>query len=115
MEECTPIERAEIVQLCIKNNFSIVKTQRAWRKNKKVKSAPAKNTIKRLHLRFLSSGTIANTRLPKKKRPRQSEETIAAIQASVETSPRTSGVRRSVELGIPRTPLTSRRIEIISV
>nr|CAH7751173.1 unnamed protein product [Callosobruchus chinensis] len=79
-----PIERAEIVQLYIQNNFSIVKTQRAWRKNKKVKSAPSKNTIKRLHGRFLPSGTVGNPRRPNKKRPRRSEETIAAVQASVE-------------------------------
>nr|CAH7728865.1 unnamed protein product [Callosobruchus chinensis] len=105
MEQYTPIERAEIVQLYIENNFSIVKTQRAWQKNKKVKSAPSTNTIKRLHRRLLSSGTVANPRRPNKKRPRRSEESIAAEQASIEAWPRISGVRHSAELGIPRTTL----------
>lgn len=37
MEQFTPKERADIVQLYIQNNFSIVETKRAFRKKKKLK------------------------------------------------------------------------------
>ena len=47
MEQYTPRERSEIVEIYIQQNKSIVKTQRAFKKLKNVKSAPSKNTIKR--------------------------------------------------------------------
>ena len=45
MEQYTPRE-------LIQQNHSIVKTQRAFKKLKNVKSAPSKNTIKRLYEKF---------------------------------------------------------------
>ena len=50
MEQYTPRERSEIVEICIQQNKSIVKTLRAFKKLKNVKSAPSKNTIKRLYV-----------------------------------------------------------------
>ena len=47
MEQYTPRKRSEIVEIYIQQNKSIVKTQRAFKKLKNVKSAPSKNTIKR--------------------------------------------------------------------
>ena len=48
MEQYTPRERSEIVEIYIQQNKSIVKTQRAFKKLKNVKSEPSKHTIKRL-------------------------------------------------------------------
>ena len=45
MEQYTPRDRSEIVEIYIQQNKSIVKTQRAFKKLKNVKSAPSKNTI----------------------------------------------------------------------
>ena len=47
-----PRERSEIVEIYIQQNKSIVKTQRAFKKLKNVKSAPSKNTMKRLYEKF---------------------------------------------------------------
>ena len=52
MEQYTPCERSEIVEIYIQQNKSIVKTQRAFKKLKNVKSAPSKNTIERLYEKF---------------------------------------------------------------
>ena len=52
MEQYMPRERSEIVEIYIQQNKSIVKTQRAFKKLKNVKSAPFKNTIKRLYENF---------------------------------------------------------------
>ncbi|XP_018338846.1 PREDICTED: uncharacterized protein LOC108746522 [Trachymyrmex septentrionalis] len=52
MEQYTPRERSQIVEIYIQQNKSIVKTQRAWRKINKVKSAPSANTLYRLYERF---------------------------------------------------------------
>lgn len=105
MEQFTPPERAEIVQLYIQNNFSIVKTQRAFRKKNKVKSAPSKNTIKHLHQNFLSSGNLSNAKRPSRRRPRRSDENIEVVRASVERSPTTLGRRRAAQLGTSRRTL----------
>ena len=47
MEQYTPSERSEMVEIYIQQNKSIVKTQRYFKKLKNVTSAPSKNTIKR--------------------------------------------------------------------
>ncbi|XP_011058629.1 PREDICTED: uncharacterized protein LOC105148538 [Acromyrmex echinatior] len=52
MEQYTPRERSQIVEIYIQQNKSIVKTQRAWRKINKVKSEPSANTLYRLYERF---------------------------------------------------------------
>ena len=95
MEQYTQRERSKIVEIYIQQNKSIVKTQRAFRKINKVKSAPSKKTIYRLYERFTTGDALANPKRPNKKRTKRSDEMIAAVRASVEQSPRTSQKRRS--------------------
>ena len=45
LEQYTPFGRFQIVELYIKNNYSIVKTQREFRAKFESRSAPAKNNI----------------------------------------------------------------------
>ena len=105
MEQYTPRERSQIVEIYIQQKKSIVKTQRAYKKLNNVKSAPSKNTIKRLYERFSTGDALSNPKRPNQNRPRRSDENIALVRASVETSPRTSQNRRSQQLGIARTTL----------
>lgn len=105
MEQYTQRERSKIVEIYIQQNKSIVKTQRAFKKINKVKSAPSKKTIYRLYERFTTGDALANPKRPNKKRPKRSDENIAAVRASVEQSPTTSQKRRSQQLGIPRSTL----------
>lgn len=102
MEQFTPKERAEIVQLYIQNNFSIVKTKRAFRKKNKVKSAPGDNTIRRLYAKFVENGNLGNASHASRRRTKRTDENIEAVRASVEAEPRTSALRRSRELGLAR-------------
>ena len=95
-EQYTQRERSEIVDIYIHQNKSIVKTQRAFKKLKNVKSAPSKNTIKRSYEKFSTGEALSNPKRPHKSRPRRSAENIAAVRASVERSPRTSHKRRSL-------------------
>ena len=60
MEQYTPRERSEIVEIYIQQNKSIVKTQRAFKKLKNVKSVPSKNTIKRLYEKFSTGEALSN-------------------------------------------------------
>ncbi|KYN45034.1 hypothetical protein ALC56_00508 [Trachymyrmex septentrionalis] len=105
MEQYTPHERSQIVEIYIQQNKSIVKTQRAWRKINKVKSAPSANTLYRLYERFSTGEALTNPKRPNKVRPRRSDDNIALVQASVQRSPTTSQTRRSEQLGIKRTTL----------
>jgi len=105
MEQYTPRERSQIVEIYIQQNKSIVKTQRAWRKINKVKSAPSANTLYRLYERFSTGEALTNPKRPNKVRPRRSDDNIALVQASVQRSPTTSQTRRSEQLGIKRTTL----------
>lgn len=74
-------------------------------KKNKVKNAPGDNTIRRLYAKFVSCGSLSNASHASKQRTRRSDENIKIVQDSVEGSPKTSSVRRSQELGIPRTTL----------
>ena len=103
MEQYTPKQRAEIVQLYIENKFSIVLTKRAWKNKNKVKTSPGDNTIRRLYAKFISSGSVGNASHLSRQRPRRSDENIDAVRASVAETPSTSGRHRSQELGIART------------
>ena len=105
MEQYTPRERSEIVEIYIQQNKSIMRTQRAFKKLKNVKSAPSKNTIKRLYEKFSTGEALSNPKRPNKSRPRRSAENIAAVRASVERSPRTSQKRRSQQLRMARSTL----------
>ncbi|XP_058982446.1 uncharacterized protein LOC131804096 [Musca domestica] len=90
MNKYTPRERSEIVEIYIQQERSIVKTQRAFKTLKNVRSAPSKNTIKRLYEQFSTGKALSNPKRPYKSRPRRSAENIAAVRASVERSPESS-------------------------
>lgn len=105
MEQYTPQQRAVIVQFYIQNMFSIVKTQRAYRAKYGVRTAPSDHTIRRLHKKFIATGNLGNASHQGRRRPRRSDENIEAVQVSDQTSPTTSGRRRSSQLEIPRTSL----------
>lgn len=77
MQQYTPIQRSEICQLYVENNFSRLNVRR----EKKVKSTLSK-TIKRLHERFMSSGIVGKPRYPNKKLQRRADENIVAVRAS---------------------------------
>ena len=62
MEQYTPLEHAQIVELFIKNNYLIVKTERAFRPKFKSKSAPAKNTINKIYKKFTSMAYLSNSK-----------------------------------------------------
>lgn len=76
MEHYTPIERAEIVQPYIQKSFSVVKTQRAWRKTK------VKSKVRRQRMQV--SECTKNFYFPavwlNKKRWIQFDENIAAVR-----------------------------------
>ena len=79
MQQYTPRERSEIVEIYIQQKKSIVKTQRAFKNLKNVRSAPSKNTIKRLYEKFSTGEALSNPKRPNKSRPRRSAENIANI------------------------------------
>ena len=79
IEQYTSRERSEIVEIYIQQNKSILKTQLAFKKLKNVKSAPSKNTIKRLYEKFSTGEALSNPKRPNKSRPRRSAENIAAV------------------------------------
>ena len=54
------LEHAQIVQLYIINNYSIVKTQRKFRAKFKSRLAPAKNSIKKIYKKFTSKVYLLN-------------------------------------------------------
>ena len=107
MEQYTPKECAEIAQRYIQNKFSIVLTQRAFRKKNKLKSAPVKNTIKSLYGKFVNTGNLSNASHASRQRTSRSDENIEAVRASIEETPTTSSYRRSQELDIARSTLQS--------
>ena len=104
MEQYTSRERSQIVEIYIQQNKLIVKTQPAWRKINKVKSATSANTLYRLYERFLTGEALTNPKRPNKIWPRRSDDNIALVQASVLKSPSTSQTR-SEQLTIKRTTL----------
>lgn len=108
MERYTPQQRAYIIELYIKNLFLIVQTKRAFRKENKVKNAPAKSTIQKLYEKFRDHGNLGNVPRPSKQRTQQTNRNIQRVRQSVERNPRTSAVRRSLQLNMART--SSRRI-----
>lgn len=105
MEQYTPIQRAQIVELYIKNNHSIVKTQREYCRVTGIRKKPDKNTIKHLYENFRGSGTLRN--LPKSGRPRSARNTrnIDRVSASVERDPETSQNRRAQQLNLSQSSL----------
>lgn len=105
MENYTSNERAKIVEIFIRNNYSIVKTQREFKKFFDTRSAPCKNTIKRLYGKFSTTGYLGNKKRPEKPRPKRTEGSIQLVKDSMLNQPETSSRRRSAQLGMARTTL----------
>lgn len=102
MERYTPIERAAIVKMFIKNNSSIVQTQREFRRKYGRRAAPDAKTIRRLAARFEEYGTLADVRHRGRSRTSRSVENVDAVRRSVEQHPETSTRRRATQIGISR-------------
>ena len=64
MNRYTPQQSAAIVTIYIKNNSSIILTQREFRRRYRHQKAPTAQTIRRLASRFEQSGTTIDARLP---------------------------------------------------
>ena len=87
MKQYTPLERAQLVKLYIKNNYSIVKTQRVFRAKFRSWSALAKNTIKKIYEKFTSTAYLGNSKKPSKPIPKLSDDNIDRVMCSIEENP----------------------------
>lgn len=105
MEQYTPLERAKIVELYIKNNYSNVKTQREFRKIYGSRTVPAVNTIKAIYHKFSTTAYLGNKKRPTQSRPRRSDENIDRVRKSMEREPKTSLRRRAQQMNIKRSTL----------
>lgn len=105
MNRYTLEERAEIVILFIKNNESVISTQRNFRRNYPHRPAPTGKTIRRLCEQFRRSGTTAHASHIGRPRTGRSIENIRRVRESIAEDPRTSTERRATQLGMSRTSL----------
>lgn len=108
MEHYSTSERATIVETYIENNFSIVKTQRELCRKFDSKSAPARQTIKRLHEKFVNTSDLRDKKRSQISRPKRSHENIERVRESIRQNPMASLRCRASELNI--TTSTLRRI-----
>lgn len=107
MNRYTLEERAEIVILFIKNNESVISTQRNFRRKYPHRPAPTGKTIRRLCQQFRRSGTTADARHIGRPRTGRSIENIRRVRESIAEDPRTSTERRATQLGMSRLFVTS--------
>lgn len=105
MEHYTVSERAKIVEFYIKNNFSIIKTQREFRRKLNRRSGPARNTIKGLYEKFIDTGDLSNKKHFERAKPKQSDEIIERVRESIRINPNASIRARSSELNITKSTL----------
>lgn len=103
--EYTLSERAKIVEFYIKNNFSIIKTQREFRRKLNRRTAPTHNTIKGLYEKFISTGDLENKKPFERTKPKRSDEIIERVRKSLRDNPSTSITVRSNELNITKSTL----------
>ena len=76
MEQCTPLECALIVKIYIRYNYSIVNTQREFREKFKSRSAPAKNTIKKIYEKLTLTTYFGNSKKPNQPKPNRSDASL---------------------------------------
>lgn len=105
MNRFTPQERGIIVSIFLRNNSSVVLTQREFRRRFPGRPTPTGQTLRRLATRLEETGTTRD--LPKAGRPRSSRsaENITAVAQDVEEEPGTSTRQRATQLGISRRSL----------
>ena len=87
MEQYTPLERVQIVELSIKNNYSIVKIQREFRPKLNSRSAFVKNTIKKIYEKFTSTVYLGNNKKPNKSKAKCSDENIENYTRHIQSVP----------------------------
>lgn len=105
MNRYTPQQRAAIVTIYIKNNSSIILTQREFRRRYRNQKAPTAQTIRRLASRFEQSGTTIDARRPGRPRSSRTADNIDLVRESVAENPETSTRRRSAQLKLSRRSL----------
>lgn len=86
MDRFTPQERGIIVSMFLRNNLSVIKTQREFRRRFPHRLAPIGSTIRRFATRLEATGSTLDR--PKSGRPRtgRSAENIDAVREDVEVS-----------------------------
>ena len=94
MEQYTPLERTPIADLYIKNNYSIVKTQREFKAKFKWRSALAKNTVKKIYEEFTLTAYLGNNKKPNRPKLKRSDDKIDSVRCSFEEYPTTLSRRR---------------------
>ncbi|KAL0830466.1 hypothetical protein ABMA28_002631 [Loxostege sticticalis] len=89
----------------LRNNSSVIRTQREFRRRFPHRPAPIGRTIRRFATRLEATGSTLDR--PKSGRPRtgRSAENIDAVREYVEECPETSTRRRATQLGISRRTL----------
>lgn len=100
MDHYTPIQRAQIVEFYIKNNRSIVLTQREFKRVSGIRKKVSENTVRRLFAKFQSGGTLGNLPKPGRSCPARNKRNIDRVSASVERDPEMSQLRRSQALNL---------------
>lgn len=100
------IARATIVELYFKTD-SLVKAQRAFRRERNCRFAPCKNTIRRLVKNFRGKGSVVKKRYSTHQSAKKTEA-IEQVQQSVSANRRKSSRKIARETRVPRT--TVRRI-----
>lgn len=100
MEQYTPIQRAQIVEFYIKNNHSIVKTQREFKRVSGIRKKVSENTIRHLFEKFRSGGTLGNLSKPGRSCPARNKRNIDLVRASVERDSEMSQRRRAQSLNL---------------
>lgn len=81
-----PIQRAHIVEFYIKNNHSILATQR----ENGVQKGPNKSTVLRLFEKYRRRGNLSNQPKSGRRRPIRNTGNIERVRAGMETDPEKS-------------------------
>lgn len=105
MPQYTPIERADIVELYIENQKSIVLTQRAFRTKFPKRKVPNPKTIRAFYSKFKSTGVLSNVPRPIIERRARSNTNIIIAQDLVAESPNVSIRRRAQAVGVSKSSL----------
>lgn len=105
MSQYTTIERSDIVELYIKNQKSIVLTQRAYRAKYPRRKAPEAKTIRSLYSKFTTSGDLRNVHRQTIKRRARSDTNIALVREHVAKNPNFSIRDCAMALSMSRSSL----------
>ena len=105
MVKFTNQQRSEIIKNYYRNSESVVATLRALNPIFGRNNRPTRQAVCAIVNKFETKFTLLDVPVPKKRRIARSEETIAAVSASIQNYPNQSIPRRSLEFGIVQTTL----------